>query len=178
MGSISLDQEIQVSSVVVQFLTIAASGLFVGLEIRSAKKREIESRMHQHQLEMESRIHQQRKEQYAKLVNLIMKLLLSVRIQSINSKSKNSSPFSQDEWLDVQMGMSMYASQEVLNAYLKFLKTSQGNESLILINRELGDLILMMRKEAGFNDSNLTSRQVLGTFINDINDSKYDQYFK
>lgn len=48
MSLVSTDQAIQITS-------ILASGAFIGLQIRSAKKREIEFK-----------IHQQRKEQYTK----------------------------------------------------------------------------------------------------------------
>ena len=58
------------------------------------------------------------------------------------------------------------------------LKSSQENKDSSMINRQIGDLILQMRKEVGLEDSNLTSRDVLSTFVNDINDPKYDQYFK
>ena len=82
------------------------------------------------------------------------------------------------EWINVQMGMSMYASGKVLKAYINLLKSSQENKDSSIINRQIGYLILQMRKEVGLEDSNLTSRDVLSTFVNDINDPKYDQFFK
>ena len=159
MGSISIDQWIQISSVVVQFLAIVASGLFVGYQIKSAKTSEIEFKVHE--------LH---KEQYSKLIDLLKKALMSI-------KDQKNYKINQNEWLDVQMGMSMYASGKVLKAYINLLKSSQENKDSIAVNRQIGDLILLMRKEVGLEDSNLTSRDVLSTFITDINDSKYDQYF-
>lgn len=159
MGSISIDQWIQISSVVVQFLAIVASGLFVGYQIKSAKTSEIEFKVHE--------LH---KEQYSKLIDLLKKALMSI-------KDQKNYEINQNEWLDVQMGMSMYASGKVLKAYINLLKSSQENKDSIAVNRQIGDLILLMRKEVGLEDSNLTSRDVLSTFITDINDSKYDQYF-
>jgi len=159
VGSISIDQWIQISSVVVQFLAIVASGLFVGYQIKSAKTSEIEFKVHE--------LH---KEQYSKLIDLLKKALMSI-------KDQKNYEINQNEWLDVQMGMSMYASGKVLKAYINLLKSSQENKDSIAVNRQIGDLILLMRKEVGLEDSNLTSRDVLSTFITDINDSKYDQYF-
>lgn len=153
MGSISFDQAIQIGS-------ILASGLIVSYQIKSAKKSEIDFK-----------IHQQHKEQYSKLTALLKKALIS-------AKKKEDHNIDQDEWLDVQMGMSMYASEKTLKAYINLLKSSQANRDPIMINRQIGDLILLMRKEVGLQDSNLTSREVLSTFITDINDSKYDNYFK
>lgn len=157
---ISLEQAIQIISIVVQFLAIVASGLYVGWQIKGAKQSEIDFR-----------VHEQRKEQYSKLIDLLKDVLVSVKdtkIYEINAT----------EWINVQMGMSLYASGKVLKAYINLLKSSQENKDSSIINRQIGDLILQMRKEVGLEDSNLTSRDVLSTFVNDIDDPKYDQYFK
>ncbi len=160
MGTISSDQSLQIISIIV-------SGLFVGWQIRSAKKREIDFK-----------IHQQRKEQYTKLINLLISIFTAAKNSKEDFDPEKLS-FSQDDWFNVQIGMSMYASEEVLKAYINLLKTSTENRATpIIINRELGDLILMMRKEVGFDDSNLSSRQVLSTFITDIHLPKYDEYFE
>jgi hypothetical protein len=39
-------------------------------------------------------------------------------------------------------------------------------------------MLLMMRKDLGISDKNLSNRTVIGNFINDIDDPKYDKYFK
>lgn len=159
MGLISIDQRIQLGSVIVQFLAIVASGLFVGYQIKSAKTSEIEFKVHE--------LH---KEQYSKLIDLLKKALMAI-------KDQKKYKIDQNEWLDVQMGMSMYASGKVLKAYINLIKLSQENKNPMLVTKQIGDLILLMRKEVGLEDSNLTGRDVLSTFITDINDSKYDQYF-
>jgi len=49
----------------------------------------------------------------------------------------------------------MYASEEVLEAYTDMMDIlRQKSEPPGMINRRLGDLILTMRKEVGFKDSN------------------------
>jgi hypothetical protein len=157
MSLVSTDQVIQITS-------ILASGAFIGLQIRSAKKREIEFK-----------IHQQRKEQYTKLINLFIDIFKTAKNSNGNFDPKNLN-FNQDDWFNIQIGMSMYASEDVLKAYINLMKTSRENPVMSI--RKLGDLLLMMRKEVGFDDSNLSSRQILSTFINDIHFSKYDEYFE
>jgi len=157
MSLVSTDQTIQI-------ISILASGLFIGWQIRSAKKREIEFK-----------IHQQRKEQYAKLLNLLKNIFTASK-NSQGNPDQMTFNFDQDYWFDVQLGMSMYVSEDVLKAYIHLTKTAKENP--IMSVRELGDILLIMRKKVGFKDSNLSSRQVLSTFINDIYLPQYDEYFK
>ena len=57
------------------------------------------------------------------------------------------------------------------------VKESQKGQSMKAIAK-LGDMLLMMRKDVGINDKNLTNREVISNFVNDIDDPKYDEYFK
>jgi hypothetical protein len=145
---------------VVQFLAIIISAFIVGYQLKSAKTNEIDFKIHE--------IH---KEQYQKLIDLIKPIFIAV-------KNQEKYEINQTEWTDVQMGMSMYASEHVLKAYTKLLRSSLERKDSLLINRQIGDLILLMRKEVGLNDKNLTSRDVLSPFINDIYNPKYDEYFR
>lgn len=155
-----IDQIIQIGS-------ILASGLYVGWQIRSAKKHEIEFR-----------VYQQRKEEYDKLLKLLRKIFVASKSPGDQKKGfnlKKDLDFGQDEWLDAQFGMSTFASEEVLNAYLDVVKTSKENPMLAI--RKLGDMLLTIRKEVGIDDKNLSNRAVLSTFINDIYLPKYDELF-
>lgn len=161
----------------VTLISILVSVIIVNKHISSTKEREIDFK-----------VHQQRKEQYSKLIHLLIQIFASVKNtttalnqkENANTKEDTNCPFSQNDWFDVQLGMSMYASEEVLKAYLTMMDASrQKSEPPMMINIRLGNLILMMRKEVGFKDSkNLTCRDVLGTFITDINDPIYDRYFE
>lgn len=73
--------------------------------------------------------------------------------------------------------MTLYASENVLLKYLDLQSAAKNQEEPITVMRTLGELLLMMREEVGLNDTKLSSRQMLGTFITDINDSKYDNSF-
>jgi len=156
--------ELNSGHAVIQIISILISGLFVGWQIRSAKKREIEFK-----------IHQQRKEIYSKLVRIFIQILVASRNSDNNFDPTSDLPFGQEEWLDAQLGLSMYASRDVLNAYNEFIKTTQVDKIAGL--RKFGELILKMRAEVGLDDSNISSRQILSNFITDINDSSYDKYF-
>jgi len=100
VGSISGDQALQI-------ISIGLSGYFVGMQIRGAKNNEIDFKIHE--------IH---KEQYQKLIDLLTSVFISV-------KNQEKYEINQKEWTDVQMGMSMYAYEQVLKAYNKLLRSSQ-----------------------------------------------------
>lgn len=81
------------------------------------------------------------------------------------------------EYLEIQIVLSTIASENVLNTYSEIIKASQEGESMLAV-KKLGDMLLMIRKDVGIKDKNLSSRNVLSNFINDIHDPKYDEYFK
>lgn len=155
MFSLTTDQELQI-------LAIIVSACIVGWQIKSAKK-----------LEIDFKVHEQRKEQYNDLTSLIKKIFAA----SKNNPSDITNAFNPDEWFDVNFGMSMYASEKVFKAYRRMMKIQEEEEKIMIVKR-LGDLILLMRKEVGLEDSHLTSREVLSTVINDIDSHEYDKYFK
>jgi len=147
-------QWLQVGSIVSGFVIVA-------WQMKSAKNREIDFK-----------IHQQRKEQYMKLLEIIKDIFVA----SKTSNPTNEFNFDQNRWLEVQFGQSLYASQDVLRAYWDLIDASKLDPLMSI--KKLGDLILIMRKEVGFDDSDLPARQLLSSFINDINDEKYDEIFK
>lgn len=147
-------QWLQVGSIVSGFVIVA-------WQMKSAKDREIDFK-----------IHQQRKEQYMKLLEIIKDIFVA----SKTSDPKKGFNFDQNRWLEVQFGQSLYASQDVLRAYWDLIEASKRDPLMSI--KKLGDLILIMRKEVGFDDSDLPARQLLSSFINDINEEKYDYIFK
>jgi hypothetical protein len=156
MSSLSIDQILQICS-------ILASGAYVGWQIKGAKK-----------LEIDSKIHEQRKVQYNELISLFKKMFIAIK--NPEKDIGTTEVFSQEEWININFNMSIYASENVFKAYLKMMKTAKENPMMAV--KSLGDLILIMRKEVGYDDSTLTSRQVLSTFINDIDSPDNDKFFK
>jgi hypothetical protein len=92
--------------------------------------------------------------------------------------SKGKFPFDRDQWLDIQMGLMVYASQDVFKKYLQVVHSGSEEDRGFRSLKSLGELIMAMRKEVGFNDDKLTTRECLSTIIFDINDKKYDDVFK
>ncbi|HZK71267.1 MAG TPA: hypothetical protein VFD03_07080 [Clostridia bacterium] len=164
MSAFSIDQLLQTLTIdqALQIFSILASGAFVGLQIKSSKK-----------LEIDSKIHQQRKEQYKSLIDLLKKIFIMAKNPT---NIDVDMAFTQDEWFNVNLGMSLYASGSVFKAYSDMKKTSIENPKMAI--RKLGDLIVIMRKEVGLDDSTLTSRQILSAFINDIDSPEHDYMFK
>ena len=159
--SLSPDNQVQIITALVTVLPIVAGAVISIMQITSAKKREIEAK-----------VHQQRKEKYEQLISIIRRIFTNM-----GDIEKGKMPFKQEEWIDLQFNLAMYASSPVYQQYIRFRKKAEdkkGLEGMV----ELANLILLMRKEIGFSDSNISIRDVLGTFINDIEDTKYDGLFK
>lgn len=97
-----------------------------------------------------------------------------------NQISKGKFPMDRNQWLEIQLGIMVYASQDIFKKYLQIVYSGQsedeerGYKALL----SLGELILAMRKEVGFNDDKLSIRECLSTIVTDINDKKYDEVFK
>jgi hypothetical protein len=151
---------------VIQIIAILASGVFIGWQIRSAKIREIESR-----------VYEQRKEGYSRLLALFTKIFAASKGQPKIDDLEGVLGLSPKEYLEIQIVLSTIASEDVLNTYSEIIKASQEGESMLAV-KKLGDMLLMIRKDVGIKDRTLSNRDVLSNFINDIHDPKYDKYFK
>lgn len=123
------------------------------------------------QKDIDFKLHEQRKEKYEEFLKILEKI-----ISNTGQIEDGEMPFGQEEWMDLQLGMTMYASETVFKKYLDFIRITQEQQSIAGVVA-LGELILLMRKEVGFSDSKLTSRDCLRTFITDIEDPKYDKVF-
>lgn len=151
---------------IIQIMAILASGVFIGWQIRSAKIREIESK-----------VYEQRKEGYSKLLALFTKIFAASKGSPKIDDLEGVLGLSPKEYLEIQIVMSTVASEEVLKTYSDIIKASQEGEAMLAVRR-LGDMLLMIRKDVGIKDKDLSNRDVLSNFINDIHDAKYDKYFK
>lgn len=47
---------------------------------------------------------------------------------------KDNNVFTQDEWFEVNLGMFLYASENVMEAYLSMIKLSQNNPNMAISN--------------------------------------------
>lgn len=121
--------------------------------------------------EINFKIHEQRKNKYEEYLKLIKKMFASAR-----GNEKGKLPFKEEEWLDAQFGLLLYASDKVVDK-ANAIRNVDPNDDKYAVLFELGGMILLMRKEIGLDNKDLTIRECLSAFINDINDPKYDKYY-
>jgi len=122
--------------------------------------------------EIDFKIHEQRKEKYEELIRIFRDILASVK-----SGVEGELPFDHTHWLNTQLGMTLYGSQNVIMKINKLNEEARAQKSSTEILCCFGELILEMRKEVGFNDKGLSIRECLSLYITDIKDPKFDQAF-
>ena len=155
------DQQIKLISAAFTIIPIVIGAMISVYQFSKTKEKDIEFKQHE-----------QRKEKYEEFLKVLEKIFCNVK-----QVENGEMPFEQEEWFDLQLGMTMYASEEVFRKYLDFTRINQEQQSIEGVVA-LGDLILLMRKEVGFSDSKLTSRDCLRTFITDIENPSYDEVFE
>lgn len=121
--------------------------------------------------EINFKIHEQRKNKYEEYLKLIKKVFANAK-----GNGKNKLPFKEEEWLDAQFGLLLYASDKVIDKANAIRNVNQGDDTYTALF-ELGSMILLMRKEIGLENKDLTIRECLSAFINDIKDKKYDKSY-
>lgn len=129
--------------------------------------------------EIMSRIHTQRREVYLQLLDFIAKIFDSIKKDGTTTDIKTI--ISNKEFLDLHFKMASFASKEVLETYNKIRnpdKEALERDSISWAILNLGSLFKLLRKEIGFQEKDVPVRQMLGLWMNDVNDQKYDAIFK
>lgn len=103
--------------------------------------------------EINFKIHEQRKDKYEEYLELIKKMF-----SGIKEVKKGELPFKKDEWLDAQFGLLLYASDKVIDK-ANAIRNVNSNDDKYTVLFELGSMILLMRKEIGLDNKDLTIRE-------------------
>ncbi|WP_102262859.1 hypothetical protein [Mesobacillus jeotgali] len=94
------------------------------------------------------------------------------------SKQKPKEPFDKKEMMKLANKVFLYASDETVKKFLAF-KTYKANNDTDTNNLEplylLADIILSMRKDAGYSQTNCTVEDYLSMTINDFEEFKQKQ---
>lgn len=166
LSGLSKDQEIElINSLITAAVTAVSILIGVALTVYQLSKNK--------RKEIDFKIHEQRKIKYEELLRLIREIF-------VNSKEINQGkmPIDRSQWLDIQLGMTVYASQRVIKLMIIWMNEARSEKPPAEILLNFGEIILQMRKEVGFNDKNLSIRECLSLFITDIYDQKYDYLFE
>lgn len=157
-GNLDISGKADILKVLIPTVGVAISTLGSVLIFNKNKKKEINFK-----------IHEQRKNKYEEYLQLIKRMLTSIK-----GNAKDKLPFKEEEWLNAQFGLLLYASDKVIDK-ANAIRNVNPNDDKYTVLFELGSMILLMRKEIGLDNKDLTIRECLSAFINDINNEKYDK---
>ena len=144
------------TDVVVALLTGILGGISWLIKSESDKKRELE------RLSYESR-----RQAYDRLLQPFLNAMISIRSgQQINQDELNAS------MIEAGTKLFIYGSDEVCKEFNNFRRVSQDPEQNVYkILASYGRLLLAIRKDAGYPDTEMTVEEILRSFIVD-----YDQH--
>ncbi|MTI67507.1 MAG: hypothetical protein FH753_13055 [Firmicutes bacterium] len=161
--SLTIEQKLDLLKQIVPTVSIVI-GAMVSLFVFSKTKEK----------EIEFKVHAQRKEKYEKYLAFYQKTLANV-----DKIKQGELPISREEWIDIQLGLIVYGSEEVIHKTVELNKIGRSkeysNNQMILV--KMGELMHIMREEVGLSNKNLSIRDSLSLLITDIFDSKYDDLF-
>lgn len=114
-----------------------------------------------------------RNEQKPKKIEIYDKVI-KFFFDSIFAGKLGQNPKSQEElakgFADMTPDLILWASDDVLNLYIKFRQIKENNIEDITQNPILlfGQLLLAMRKDLGHQNNQLNEVSILGTFVDDV----------
>jgi hypothetical protein len=152
--------------VTINSILVAAAGIMY--QVQAANEREIASRTHQ-----------QKRETYIQLLDFIAKFFDNMDKQG--AIVDPTTIVSKREYYDLCFKLSTFASKDVIIIFNKFLhpdisffRENKGNWAVI----QFGNLFKQMRKEVGFQEGDVTARELLSLWMTDAYESKYDELFR
>jgi|GEM_PF-2382412 len=146
----TLDDQMKVFPSLITFNSIIIAGIGIMYQVQETKNRE-----------MEFRIHEQRTEFYEEFLKYFADL--------VTPSGNNSKFIDRKAWMRLHYKMAVYASPEIIKIY----SSIKENPSQNLEN--LAKLFLQIRNEVGFTEKDVHVRKLLGLFLNDVQDPKFDE---
>lgn len=116
-----------------------------------------------------------RNEQKPKKIEIYDKVI-KFFFDSIFASKLGQNPKSQEElakgFADMTPDLILWASDDVLNLYIKFRQIEENNIEGTTQNpiQLFGQLLLAMRKDLGHQNNQLNEVSILSTFVNDVNE--------
>ncbi len=123
--------------------------------------------------EIEFKIYEQRRGANEELLTMIFDSIKDIQ----DPKRKDAVAANlKEQYPKIAKELMRISSEDVLKTYSDMMKAARAGEPTV--TRYLGDLFLHMRKDLGIKDKDLSNRRLLGVFITDIDDPKYDGLFR
>ena len=113
-----------------------------------------------------------RNEQKPKKIEIYDKVI-NLFFDSIFSQKLGQAPKTEQELIksihDMTPDLILWASDDVLNLYIKFRKMANNMQDSSTAPIQLfGQMLLAMRKDLGHRNNQINEESILGTFINDV----------
>jgi hypothetical protein len=155
IGSIAIALFYEISQAPWQFITIFIG--FIGALMAFAGNLNIQIRNEQKPKKIEI---------YDKVIKFFFDSILA---NKLGNKPKNEQELIQG-FSDMTPDLILWASDDVLNIYIKFRQFANNNiqdssDNPILL---FGQMLLAMRKDLGHQNNQLNELSILGTFVNDV----------
>ncbi|MEG4294135.1 hypothetical protein Q5692_35525 [Microcoleus sp. C2C3] len=114
---------------------------------------------------------QVRNEQKPKKIEIYDKVI-NLFFDSIFAQKLGQEPKSEEELIksihDMTPDLILWASDDVLNLYIKFRQMANKQDSSTTPILLFGQMLLAMRKDLGHQNNQINEESILGTFVNDV----------
>ncbi len=163
----SSDDKMKAITTIFTFNSIIVTGIGIMYQVQSTQEREIRFR-----------IHEQRREFYNQFLEYLAKFFAAIREKGGDVKPNDILSGNKD-YLNLHYRMAVYASPNVINAYSEIISEGKdhSNDPMWAMSK-LAYIFMSIRKELGFTEGDVAVRRILGLWITDINDPKYDELFR
>ncbi len=112
-----------------------------------------------------------RNEQKPKKVEIYEKVI-NLFFDSIFAQKLGQEPKTEEELVksihDMTPDLILWASDDVLNLYIKFRQIANNQDSSTTPILLFGQMLLAMRKDLGHQNNQINQESILGTFVNDV----------
>jgi len=102
----------------------------------------------------------------------IIKLIFKTAHATIDGKQLSKDELRNDMF-KIMQNLSLWAPNEVVEAFVAFRKSGQNWDSTdapLSVLNAVADLILAIRKDLGYNKKGMDRKKILGTFVSDIDE--------
>ena len=147
----TVDDQMKIFPSLITFNSIIIAGIGIMYQVQATKNSE-----------MEFKIHEQRTKFYEEFLKFFANFLVTQR-------ENNSKFIGGKAWMRLHFKMAAYASPE----FIKIYSSIKENPSQNLEN--FAKLFKQIRNEVGFTEKDVDVRKLLGLFLNDVQDPKYEE---
>lgn len=123
----------------------------------------------QRRAEKDKALEIEKREAYKRLLALLYDILASVKKENKNKQSQMKG--FEERFFQLTRDLPVYASDEVLRLFIQ-LKNQQSQEPAQVLEL-FGNLIMAIRKDVGHNATTVTRKELLSTFVTDIDNYSF-----